>query len=312
MAKKIKSAASLFIGPAERNTDTVRDFAATVLAATGAVIDPIPDGALHRFDCPDGKRGNRAAWYVLYNDQRSAGRFGCWRCGASHTWSAQPGRHSTPAERAQAAGEIAAARVRRDRQHIEEQRQAARRASALLNASAPATTGHPYVARKGIPALCLRESGGCLFVPLRSVDGVVVNLQRIFPDGRKRFLRGGQISGAFALFGRALPEDGELYIAEGWATAATIASVSRLPVVAAMSAGNLEPVAKAIHKARPHLKLVLAADNDHKTPGNPGKEKAIAAARAVGAGVTWPTTCLAQDCQCTDFNDTSNCPRAPR
>ena len=101
-------------------------------------------------------------------------------------------------------------------------------------------------------------------------------------------------------------------ITEGVATAVTIAETLRQPVVAAMHAGNLQPVAQAIRGRHRHLALVLAADNDHRTPGNPGMTKAAAAARAVQGELTWPTTCGMRDCTCTDFNDTASCGRAPR
>ena len=139
-----------------------------------------------------------------------------------------------------------------------------------------------------------------------------MNIQYIYPDSKKRFLRGGRITGGFALFGQSLPDVDELYICEGWATAATIVNTLKIPVVAAMNAGNLQSVAETIRAARPRLALVIAADNDHKTPGNPGITKGSKAARSVQGALTWPSCCMAPDCNCTDFNDIAHCGRAPR
>ncbi len=292
--------------------DPIRTFAAAIAQDTGATVDPIGDGQLHRFDCPEGKRGNRACWYVLHLDRWPAGAYGNWRTGITDTWRADHNREHDREQGARIAAAIDAARRQREREQAQAQDNAARRAQRLWSDAKPATAGHPYLARKRIPALCLRQHGDCLLIPLRTVADELVNVQRIHPDGTKRFLKGGRIVGAFALFGCELPEEGELYIAEGWATAATIATTLRLPVVAAMNAGNLAPVAQAIRAARPGLALTLAADDDHGTPGNPGMTKAAEAARLVQGAMTWPTTCRQEGCGCTDFNDVANCGRAPR
>ncbi|GAB3319273.1 toprim domain-containing protein [Haliea atlantica] len=290
--------------------DPVRAFVAAIAQDTGATVDPIADGKFHRFDCPEGKRGNRACWYVLHPD--GWGAYGNWRTGIAYPWRADRSRDHDREQGARIAAAIDAARRQREREQAQAQENAARRAQRLWSDAKPATTDHPYLTRKRIPALCLRQHGDCLLVPLRTVAGELVNVQRIHPDGTKRFLKGGRITGTFALFGRELPEEGELYIAEGWATAATIATTLRRPVVAAMNAGNLAAAAQAIRAARPGLALTLAADDDHGTPGNPGITKAAEAARLVQGAMTWPTTCRQEGCTCTDFNDTANCGRAPQ
>lgn len=292
------------------SAETLRQFADDVYRNTGASIQPIPDSELHRFDDPEGKRGNLAGWYVLHLDSYPAGAYGSWRTGTQYTWRLDSERRPDPAEQARTAAIVRAARQRRERERIEAQDQATERARIAWEAAYPATVAHPYLASKNIPAFCLRQAGPVLLVPLRTIDGELVNLQRIYADGDKRFLPGGRIKGCFALVGRRIPETGELYIAEGWATAVTIHQSLRVPVVAAMNAGNLKPVALAIRERYPRLALVVAADNDHKTEGNPGITKGREAKEAVQGALTWPTVCLAHDCCCTDFNDTAHCRRA--
>src|SRR5690606_39258212 len=198
----------------------------------------------------------------------------------------------------------------RKAERLSAQEQASCRAMALWEGGRSATVGHPYLARKGVPALNVREMAGWLLIPIRDVTGRLVNIQRINGDGTKRFLRDGRITGCFSLVGApTLPKLGKLYIAEGWATAATVHAETRLPVAAAMNAGNLKPVVLALQEACPALELILAADNDHRTPGNPGITKATEAAQAVGGGLVWPQSC-GTDCICTDFNDSANCGRA--
>ena len=290
----------------------VRSFADAVFRETGIILDPVPDGKIHRFDCPDGKKGNKAGWYVLSLGPRPGGAIGNWRTGITHTWRHD---HGTPvgfAEYSTIRSAIETANRKRELERTLARARAARMAKGLWQKAGMATTAHPYLQKKNIPALCLRQLGDRLLIPLRTVTGEMVNLQQIYPDGTKRFLRGGQLLETFALFGRELPMTGDLYICEGWATAATIAMELRLPVVAAMMAGNLTQVANAIHALRPGLALTIAADDDHGTPGNPGMTKAAEAARAVLGAMTWPTACRQAGCTCTDFNDVANCGRAPR
>lgn len=289
--------------------DPVRAFANALACDMGTSVSVVADGKLHRFDAPDGKRHNGAGWYVLHLDGCPAGAYGNWRSGETFTWRQALHRQLDAAERAYIDVTCKAAMAMRERERANARRQAADRANTLWRDARPATVTQPYLARKQISALCLRQRGDTLLVPLRSVNGQLVNIQHIYPDGTKRFLKDGQITGCFALFGRALPETGALHICEGWATAATVAMTLQLPVAAAMNAGNLKAVAQAIRAARPHLALTIAADDDHHTAGNPGMTKAAEAARLVQGALTWPTTCRESDCTCTDFNDTANCGR---
>jgi putative DNA primase/helicase len=286
------------------SAETLRQFADDIYRNTGATIQPIADSELHRFDDPEGKRGNLAGWYVLHLDRYPAGAYGSWRTGTQYTWRLDTGHPPDPAEQARIAAIVKAARDRRDQERAE--------AQTLWRNARPATVAHPYIASKRIPALGLRQAGPVLLVPLRTIDGELVNVQRIGPDGAKRFIKGGRVSGCFALVGPEIPEPGELYIAEGWATAVTLHQALLVPVVAAMNAGNLKPVALAIRNKYPRLALVVAADNDHRTEGNPGITKGREAKEAVQGALTWPTVCLAHDCGCTDFNDTAHCRRAGR
>jgi putative DNA primase/helicase len=79
-----------------------------------------------------------------------------------------------------------------------------------------------------------------------------------------------------------------LLICEGWATGATLHEESGHPVLCAMNAGNLLPVAKAARAAWPGADLLICADNDRKTEGNPGLTAATAAAKATGARLAVP------------------------
>ena len=70
----------------------------------------------------------------------------------------------------------------------------------------------------------------------------------------------------------------------------------------AFDAGNLQPVAEALRASFPDADLLIAADDDHTTEGNPGASKAAHAAKAVGGRTVLPRFADAS-CRGTDFND---------
>ena len=100
-----------------------------------------------------------------------------------------------------------------------------------------------------------------------------------------------QLGGVSPRTVRRLIERGDLaaapciIIAEGYATAATLHEVTGHCAVMAVDAGNLRPVAEALRALYPSTRLVVAADNDRHTEGNPGVKKATAAAEVFKAGM---------------------------
>ena len=85
-----------------------------------------------------------------------------------------------------------------------------------------------------------------IIVPVCSNDEIV-SLQFINQSGKKRFLPGGRIAGCYAVLGSIqLPMRGQLFLAEGVVTGATIHESTGHPVVVAFNANNLEAVARDI------------------------------------------------------------------
>ncbi|MCA0892848.1 AAA family ATPase [Microbulbifer agarilyticus] len=163
--------------------------------------------------------------------------------------------------------------------------------------AAKEVTEHPYLARKGVRSYGLRQAMEYLLVPLRDTTGELCSLQRIYPSGAKWFWQGGRIQGCFHLLGE--PRN-HLYICEGYATGASIHDATGDAVAVAFNSGNLKPVAEALLKRYPRVQLVIAADNDHGTEGNPGITKGREAANAVGGLLAVPGL---SDNEGTDFND---------
>ena len=268
--------------------DLVGDFLATLSAAGCAMHKgaPVGDGRLHRYRVDGDKAGSQNGWYVLHLDDQPFGAFGSWRTGQSETWYPATPTTLTDAERQARAARLADARRARDLEQAAVHAAARKRAAGLWEKAKPASGSHAYLMRKAVPAYGIRLLRDRLVIPLRDVEGTLHSLQFIGPDGRKTFLTGGRKRGCYFAIGR--PENA-VCVCEGYATGATIYQATHHATAVAFDAGNLEPVARALRQKFPRLTLVIAADNDRETPGNPGVVAATAAARAVGAALAIPT-----------------------
>ena len=283
-------------------------FRAALLARDIIPPDPIvADGRLHRCHAA-GRNGRGDAAYLLHLDGLPAGGFENHRDGRDwETWRFDLGRIPTAAERETFARVTQAARIRRDedaRQHQDEVRRQAQRIWALAR---PAPDTHPYLARKGVAAQGLRLYKGALVVPVRDLASTLHGLQFISPGGVKRFLKGGRVRGLCAWLGDLPSPSGDeqptLLIAEGMATAASLREASGHTVVIAFHAGNLGAVAAAVRARYYGARIVVCADDDHLTPGNPGRTHAIETARTVGGTVAVPDFGGDRPADATDFND---------
>ena len=282
-------------------TQTVEEFREAIRSAGLIPPDMIEsDGNLHRFPS-NGKRGDDAGWYALHDDGIPAGSFGDWRTGLSQTWRADIGRALTAAEEAAHRGKVEAMQREREAAKALEQAEAANKAAAIWKAAKPAPEDHPYLTRKGIKANGARLHHDALVIPMRA-GGEIQSLQFIGADGEKRFLTGGRVTGCYFSIGNPRGA-AALCIPEGFATGATIHEATGYPVAVAFNAGNLAAVAKAMRERFPELPLILCADDDAATEGNPGITKATEAAQAVGGLLAIPDFGISRPGGVSDFND---------
>ena len=260
--------------------------------------DVIGDGKIHRFST-NGKPRDESGWYALHLDGVAAGSFGDWRTGLSQDWCSKSPDTMTTAEQQAHRDRIKAMRAMRDAEQAQRHQQASEAAASRWNKATPATE-HPYLTTKGIKPNGIRTEGGNLLVPMRDTSGKLHSLQVIDAQGDKRFLLGGRVSGCY--FGMGKP-DGVLVVAEGFATGASIHESTGHAVAVAFNAGNLKAVAVALRAKHPAMKLIVAADDDHLTAGNPGLTKATEAAQAVGGWLAAPDFGADRPDKATDFND---------
>jgi putative DNA primase/helicase len=193
---------------------------------------------------------------------------------------------------------------------MQAQRDAATRAlrqqageTAALWRRADVATVHPYLFAKGVQPHGIRLFEDKLLIPVRDAAGMLHSLQTITPDGQKRFHVGGRVKGCYHAIGKPIGPDSMLIVCEGYATAASIHEATGHAVAVAFNSGNLAAVAIALRAKYPALKIIIAADDDHLTDGNPGMTKARAAALAAGGMLAVPPFPSGRRDKATDFND---------
>lgn len=277
------------------HADPVRDFIAAMTDAGLAPHDPaaiVADGRLHRFRVEGDKPGTLNGWFVLHLDGIPAGTFGSWKTGFSSTWCARNRADLTPAERADLARRLEAARTQRDADQRQRHADAAARAADLWGKAGPADPRHPYLVRKRVKPHGARQLGARLVLPVTTLAGELVSLQFIAPDSTKMLLAGGRKRGCCIVVA-APPDPWRILVCEGWATGASLAEADPAArVLAAVDAGNLLPVAQAARERWPDAGIVIAGDAD-----DVGRRAAHAAALAIAGLVLIP----AADGQ--DWND---------
>jgi phage/plasmid primase-like uncharacterized protein len=249
------------------------------------------DGKIHRFK--SGTKGapghgDKPGWYLVFGDGIPAGRFGCWRAGMEVTWRADVGRKLTQTEEMSHAKRLAEAKALRDAALERQHQVASETVEKIWTTANPANAEHPYLAKKGIQTHGARITGdGRLVLPLYDEDGTLATLQYIDHEGGKLYHPGGQTGGKFWMVG-SLDEPGTLFVAEGFATAATIHETTDRPVVVAYSASNLVPVTGTLREMYGATQdIVIVADHDQSGVGQRYAEQASA---KYGARMVMPPT----------------------
>ncbi|HIF5533494.1 TPA: phage/plasmid primase, P4 family [Vibrio parahaemolyticus] len=276
------------------------------------------DGKLHRFSS-NGKAGDKAGYYVLYanSDGSIGGKFGCWRSCETTFWSSKSHTHLSLSEKLE---------IEENRRHaqIEVEKLLFDRtqyAKSVLNNAKPATSNHAYIQKKGgfpVEGVFEVESIPCslffdnpnntkvmhnlLLIPVFNKDGKLLTLQAINERGDKMFMSSGTTKGGMFTF---KGNDEQVFVAEGFATAASIHAATGHTVVCAFNAGNLKAVAPQVKELNPDSLVIVAADNDSQKEqegkGNKGKEIAQELFERDGLPYTLPV--FEEDSSGTDWND---------
>ena len=304
---------------------TTRDLSAELLQAMAEcglrpqriIWDGVPDGPFHRFPGIGQTKGDNG-FYKAFVDQRGA-VFGDWRTKEQWNWPQDDPKWKAAVKHLEP---LSAAEVeKRKREAAEARAKAAERHTRdILDmwARAKDCRNHPYLEAKGIRNVTYLKSiidpeteEEMLLIPMRNVQGKIRNIQRIWPNGRRRQMP--QAGGSTGLYNtieaHRFKHTKTLYVCEGWATGWTIHLATNTAVIVAFFDGGLKTVGEIIQSRYPDANLIFAADNDRWKPVkregqmvNPGVYAAVKAAEALDAEYCIPDFADLET-KPTDFDD---------
>lgn len=264
---------------------------------------PVGSKKVHATYCFKDVDGDVIGWFINYKE------------GVVHKYFTRKERKQySAAEKAEFKKRIERERKARQRELRTQYERSAEKAKRIWERTKRGN--HPYLEIKKATGLGTHMHGGSLIVPAYK-EGAISTLQFISNDGDKRFLKGGDIQGAYGSIGK---DTSRIYISEGYASAdAVYQAVKPYVSVWAFTATNLRPVADILRLKYPNAELIIAADNDqwqklqptdeHRVhvgvwhEKNTGIVKGLDTSRAVEAKIIWPDFAADDEKRGTDFND---------
>ena len=278
----------------------LREEFADALRSVGLIVSgdhPIMDGKKHRVPVEGGKAGATDGFYVGHTDGHPAGSIINNKTQIEIKWKSK-GYTLTDEQKAALHAEAANKLQAREASILKTHEAVAAKVTRSMESLVPVVELTPYMSAKGIQPLSgvlTDKAGKETVIPAIDENGKQWTAQYIQKDGTKRFAKDGRKEGCFHPLGGldALAAAPAIVIAEGYATASTLASSLGHATVAAFDSGNLPAVAKALHAKFPDKPIVIAGDDDRHqvmTHGtNAGRTKAVEAAKAVGGKAIFPT-----------------------
>lgn len=274
------------------------------------------DDKIERFRVLGDKKSETTGAYRLSLEGWPHGWCQNWREGKAATWSFNRDIIKDSTFKKSLTDEALKQMIKQSKAHQAEmqkqlenrQLEASERARLLFESLKTAEdSGQEYLREKQIKSHGLKLQENSLVVPLYDINGNFKSVQFISPDGTKKFFPEAPVKGAFFSIAKDTlkPENVRelvIIVCEGMATGATIYALTNMPTFAAMNCGNMFEVAKALKEKYPKFKIVIAADNDHKTKGNPGLTTANDVCKRLNLnGVVYPV--FTEDDSGTDWND---------
>ena len=242
------------------------------LTSFGLVVDRLEVGRMVRCRV-EGDREKRG-WYSLHElmieggDVLIVGSFGTWQGNDNNAQKVELRKREISAEqRDSLRRRLAEDRKRAELDRKQENERAALVASKAWSGCSP-TGDSPYLVRKSVAGHGIRYSPqGALVIPMMDTSSKIHGLQIIRDKAalaagklEKEFWpKGHAKKGHFHLIG--MPTSVVL-VAEGYATGASLHEATGLPVAIAFDAGNLAPVAQALHKRYKLARILVCGDAD--------------------------------------------------
>jgi len=272
-------------------------------------------GEIIRFPAIGKPNSNRSAWAMLFIDGQ-AGVVGDWITGEKYNWFAES-ENLSKQDKNKMIARIVEIQAKAEIERSKQGETASNEAFNIWQQSEPVKLpcNHLYVVNKSIDPWGARLHGKHLIIPVYEMFKKLVSLQSIAPNGFKKFLKGGKTKDCFCVIHHLdisqhfndVFKQVEILICEGWATGCSLYQAIGRPVFVAFNANNLMGVAKYVRAQFPKKQIIVCADNDQFTAGNPGLTKAKQAADGINALWVYPDfTDFGNPTSATDFNDYFN------
>lgn len=290
---------------------SLNDEVSEALKSIGCIMDadehkgrrhPILTGEKVRITVEGDQPGQKSGFYFIHTDGNPAGFMQNNRTGEELRWCSK-GYVQDSQQSAALRAKAAEQRLQRDAELTRTHESTAQRVDRQAKSMVSPQTPTAYLEKKGLQVhdgILTDREGVKTCIPAYDIDGKQWTMQYINEDGTKRFAKNGKKEGCFHVVGglEALRDAPVLIISEGYATAGSITEATNIPTVAAFDNGNLLTVAEALHKRFPDKPVIIAGDDDlahackmkpkSGDPINVGREKALAAAEAVGGVAIFP------------------------
>ena len=133
--------------------------------------------------------------------------------------------------------------------------------TAEFNNLPDAKPDHPYLQKKQIKPLGVKQGSNIIYVPFFNHENphIIQSWQTIDKSGKKLFKKGYSIENSYFYHGQL---KGRIYICEGYATAMSIFMLTNHQVVACGMKGTLNKTAELLKKKYPKARIIVCLDND--------------------------------------------------
>tara|TARA_R110000803_G_scaffold95344_8_gene163238 strand:- start:59 stop:2053 length:1995 start_codon:yes stop_codon:yes gene_type:complete len=242
--------------------DPFREFLA-VLQDSGFEISHVEPTADSPIRCKVSGSKDKPGWYhfKIFTTHSGVdigfGNYGDWRDGISKSWDSKHDYSQADRVQIDQQREIMQANARKAK--ADANARAATEAQFLMEGLPLASDDHPYLVSKKVKVHGIHQTDhGQLIIPRHDSEGIIHSYQSISGSGKKLFQKDGRTIGTYYQIGEIRSK---VYMAEGYATAATIHEITGEAVIVAFNAGNLKA---ALQELRTIYigRVIICADND--------------------------------------------------
>jgi|SaaInlStandDraft_6_1057023.scaffolds.fasta_scaffold19002_2 putative DNA primase/helicase len=249
----------------------------------------ISDGEIHRFKPPGSK--TNSGWYISYpHFEYEAGVAGDWRTDLQESFCSINKSKFTLEQRRQYAQRNAKSAAQRKDEAVKRYTIAKKEVDEVWGkASTEDLDSHPYLVNKQIKAFNVRiDYHNNLLIPMYDSNHIMWNIQKISPNGYKKFHKGARIDGCYHPIGflnNVLPQ---IVLCEGPSTGMSIYQAIGIPTVVCFGARKLENIAKIFRTKYPNSKIIIAGDDDQFNSVNIGRIKALITSKKTNSFSIFP------------------------